>query len=201
MQRINNLDLLRGLATLYIVGVWHIDDYAGDLFLSPLTVIMTFGALSIFVFISSFILSKKYYNLSTLKEVGYFYSKRILKIYPLYLSALILYYLTAQISFKTLFAGVFLMNGVLNINIKTLWFISMIFIYYMLLPLILSHYSILKLILISFGFLSLCVGLHLKYNLIDSRWVSYFPPFALGVICAQHNRIYEYIKNKGSSRK
>jgi len=57
-NRISSFDLLRALSMLFIIGVWHIDDYANQIFKSPITYTMKISALSIFVYMSAFLLSK-----------------------------------------------------------------------------------------------------------------------------------------------
>jgi peptidoglycan/LPS O-acetylase OafA/YrhL len=195
-QRILNLDLLRALATFYVVYFFHLNDYVGNIFFSQITLTLAFGTMSIFVFISSFILTKKYHNISTAKDIKNFIKKRVLRIYPLYLSALILFLMTSLISYKQFLAGIFLLNSILNIRLKTLWFISIIFIYYLLLSFILYNFSKQKTIFVSFAFLLICIGLHNSFGLIDIRLIYYFPSFITGIICAKYNKVFNYIKSK-----
>lgn len=197
-DRIHALDLLRASAILYIIGIWHVSDYTDGLFSSHFTRIVTLCALSILVFISSFMFSRKYEYESTLglKEIKRFYVQRILRIFPLYLSALAMFFVTKQISFGSFIAGVFAFNCILNIQLKTLWFVSMIFVYYSLLPVFLYKYSVKRTLFISFVFLAGCAVLHEGLNLADIRLAYYFPPFLLGIICAKHSMVYAYLRNK-----
>ena len=81
-DRIIAFDLLRAAAAVYI-ALWHLDDYANNVFLSPLGTTFSISALSIFTFVSGFLLAKRYGRIETLRDACKFLRKRLIRIYPL----------------------------------------------------------------------------------------------------------------------
>jgi peptidoglycan/LPS O-acetylase OafA/YrhL len=182
---------------LYIIGIWHLSDYVNHIFTSPITNILTLCALSIFVYMSGFLLTSKYGSVNTIKDLNTFLIKRLFRIYPLYLSALVLFFLTGLITYmKAFLAAIFFMDVILNIPITTLWFISMIFVYYLLIPIISYHYSKKKSLLIVVLFIAFCAAIHIRFNRIDMSLISFFPSFILGFFSARHSVIIKLIKTK-----
>jgi peptidoglycan/LPS O-acetylase OafA/YrhL len=88
--RILHLDFLRGFAILYIVGVHHLDDYAGNVYHSQWDVAATKAFLGMFVFISGYLLSMNN-PINGKGDLLNFAFKRFLRIYPLYALSLILF--------------------------------------------------------------------------------------------------------------
>ena len=91
-HRIIEFDFIRGLCMLYIVGVWHLNNYLGaDMqFKGDVFVYIKNAVLATFTFISGYMLRK--YKFSSWHDVLVFYKKRVLRFYPLFLlSALSLF--------------------------------------------------------------------------------------------------------------
>jgi len=194
-DRIVSFDLLRAASALYI-AFWHIDDYANNILFSTIGSTLTLGALSIFTFMSGFLLAAKHNKSETLNDAWNFLVKRAFRIYPLYLFALLLFLLTSQISFKSFINSVFLLNVLLNIPLRTLWFIPMIFCYYLLIPVLLYNYSTRRTILIGSFLFFIIALLHRYFMLVDIRVMYYLLPFILGVCCGKDSLLYKFIKNK-----
>lgn len=186
--RLYILDWIRVFAIFYIIFVWHIDDYADNIFSNKVTVALAHICLHTFVFVSSYLLSCKY-MISKPQEMIAFIKKRAVRLYPLYLLALIMLLLTSQISVKEFLAGAFLMNMILNIYILTLWFVSMIFIFYLLLSVILYNYSFIRTVYISFAFCLLCYIVHKSFGLISPKLVFFYPAFFMGIVYGKHLHI------------
>lgn len=195
-RRILSFDFLRASAVLYIIFVWHIHEYAGRILVTTLTETLTYSFLSIVVFISGFVLTLKYDHFSTVREAAIFFKKRIVRIYPLYVSALILFFYSSLISYNQLLSGIYLSNSLFNTDLKTLWFVTMIILYYVMLAVLLHTYSIKRTLLISFAFFLCCILLHAVFGLIDIRLIYYFMPFIMGIISAKHRSIFIFLKNK-----
>ncbi|MBI4826336.1 MAG: acyltransferase family protein [Nitrospirae bacterium] len=195
-RRILSFDLLRASAVLYIIFVWHIHEYAGRILYSRVTETLMYAFLSIVVFISGFVLTLKYDHFSTVREAAVFFKKRILRIYPLYVFALALFFFSSLITYNQLLSGVFLSNSLFNTELKTLWFVTMIIIYYVILAALLHTYSMKRTLLVSVAFFFCSILLHLVFDLIDIRFIYYFVPFIAGVISAKHRSIYMFLKNR-----
>lgn len=81
------LDFLRGVAMLYIVGIWHLDDYTRALdFDNSVTQLLTVSFLGLFFFLSGMLLSGRY-GIRHLRDAGHFYVRRFRRIYPMYVLA------------------------------------------------------------------------------------------------------------------
>ena len=178
VNRIIGFDFLRALCMLYIVAFWHVGNYVGNLLLCAPTQILMFCALGAFVFMSGFLLAQKY----AAGDIWKFWKKRVLRIYPLYAFALVLFFSIGLISSRLYFlAALFLLNAPLNIPITTLWFISMIFAFYLLMPVV-WKLPVITLIL----FIFVCIILRSR---IDEDLIIYFPCFVCGVISGKNKNL------------
>lgn len=186
MKKFTSIDYLRAISMVYIVAYWHLFDYA-DASLGHDIVAMnlvTHVVLAIFVFISGFLIGGK----STQKmNVKQFYLRRLLRIYPLYALAVIIFYLAGindgWTSVKALL-GVSMYFGPAPL---TLWFITMLVLFYFITPLLLLLVDN-RLAYAAFAF-SLLMGtiiIMLAFNTVDPRIILYFPSFCLGIFCAHH---------------
>lgn len=195
-RRILSFDLLRESAVFYIIFVWHIQEYAGRILLSPIAETLMYSSLSILVFISGFVLTLKYDHFSNIREAAVFFKKRILKVYPLYFFALILFYFSSLATYEQMISGIFLVNSLFNTHLRTLWFVTMIVLYYVMLAVLLHTYSIKRTLIISSAFFFCCILLHAVFDLIEIRFIYYFFSFAAGIISAKHASIFNLIKSK-----
>ena len=84
----------------------------------------------------------------------------------------------------------------MNVSLKTLWFISIILIYYIFLVFILYRYSLNRLLLFSALFLAGSSLLHYYYGLMELRFIYYYPAFIFGVICAKHRDAFSLLGNR-----
>jgi peptidoglycan/LPS O-acetylase OafA/YrhL len=194
-QRLIYIDTLRAISILYIIGIWHIDDYANGCFYSPITQLAAFGALNIFVYISSFILTCNHQSILSATQFKEFIWKRIIRIYPLYLITIIIFFVMFHIPWIQLLASVLLIDMITNSSVFTLWFIGMIFNYYILISLILYKFTWKRFVTISMLFVFLSFILFMTTDLIDKRLLLYYPAFALGISSAKNSKIRSYFEN------
>ncbi|OGQ98708.1 MAG: hypothetical protein A2505_01970 [Deltaproteobacteria bacterium RIFOXYD12_FULL_55_16] len=186
-NKIDSLDLLRAAAIVYIVGVLHLNDYIGGCLIFPGADVVTEIFLSIFVFISGYLLTINNPAISNKAEVRLFAKKRFLRLYPLYLFALLLFWTCSFMSVKSLIVHALLLNILIGKSIPTLWFISMICFYYLLFPVIMLGYSLKRTFLISGLAISALLALHTTTGFIDLRLIIYLPSFVFGVIAGRHD--------------
>jgi peptidoglycan/LPS O-acetylase OafA/YrhL len=186
-SRNHAIDALRALSVLYIVGYWHLFNYVqgfpgyANLGTEGLKDII----LGTFTFTSGYLLAGKALQLQW-AEVFTFYRRRLLRIYPLYAAALLLF-LMAGLTEKTVAVkGLLLISMFAPPAPPTLWFITMIMIFYLVAPLMIHTAER------PFSFLVLCglmvaglVVFHRLVNPLDLRILLYFPAFALGVAVAR----------------
>lgn len=185
--KIDSLDLLRAAAIVYIVGFLHLNDYLGSCLIFPGADVVTEVFLSIFVFISGYLLARNNPLISNRAEVMLFAKKRFLRLYPLYFFALLLFWICSFMSVKSLLVHALLLNILIGRSIPTLWFISMICCYYLLFPVIVLGYSLKRTFLISGLAVAALWLLHTATGLIDMRLIVYLPSFVFGVITCRQN--------------
>ena len=144
MERDIRFDIARALSMCYIIAVLHLSQYLGQEYYIYETFIgrlVTFSCLGLFTFMSGYLIGKKYdFTLSNgnkqIKNILSFYKKRFIRIYPLFIVATILLYV---IGFNGLKPSVYGMVGIAPFVTdapKTLWYVSMLIIFYLLTPVI-----------------------------------------------------------------
>ncbi len=171
---------------LYIVGYWHLFNYteAFPAYHNVFTYRLTFVVLGLFVFISGFLITG-----TTVRSNNpiQFYQKRLIRIYPLYVLAVLLFYVyginDAEISIKSL-VFISMYDGPPPL---TLWFIAMLFLFYLVTPFLLQLIDrpVKYLCLIALVFV-LTLILRVTFKAVDLRVLLYFPSFCLGLYCARH---------------
>jgi len=180
------IDVMRAVSMLYIVGFWHLLDYTKvvRLHYNPVTYRLTVGALSLFVLISGFLTGRKDGGLAR-GEIWSFYKTRFWRIYLPFVIASGLF-LAARINdTPTLVKGVTLVAMLLAPPPFTLWFVSMIVLFYLIAPLLIGLRGN------EVAYIALCtviVGAMALYQAetgrIDMRLILYFPCFAAGIFLA-----------------
>lgn len=180
---------------IYVIFGWHLDDYAHNILATDIGRTLVIGALGIFVFVSGFTLTNSAGESTSLAEVRQFIKRRLIRIYPLYFSSLVLFFITSEITGRQFFSGLFLANTILNIEIKTLWFVTMIFLFYIMLPVIVYRYSVFRVLVFSAAFLASTLILNSAGGLMDIRLVYYFPIFILGILCARSETLFQQLKS------
>jgi peptidoglycan/LPS O-acetylase OafA/YrhL len=186
--RDDSLDLLRGAAALYIVGYYHIQDVWGITPPGALAAWWARVALALFCFLSGYLLSGRN-DIANLRDVGWFYRRRLLRIYPLYFLALVGYVELRLVEPALFWPGVFLVNTLLDRPVLTLWFVSMICLFYLVTPLYLWRPSLGKTTGLTVFFLALLVLVKAIFGGIDPRLLTNLTAFALGIACVQSPRL------------
>jgi peptidoglycan/LPS O-acetylase OafA/YrhL len=191
LNRNIGIDFLRGLSILYIVGFWHMFNYttAFPEYNNILTYRFTLVILGTFVFISGYFVGMKDITINK-HSIIEFYKQRLLRIYPLYLIAIILFTLLNLSNLKTSIKAGLLISMIIEPAPPTLWFIAMLMLFYVTSPLLIyasktiqakrlmSYYLITIIALIAYSYFT---------KKLDIRLVMYFPSFALGVFIANNN--------------
>ena len=144
-NRIIYLDNCRALCMLWIIGVWHLLGYCEitGWMTSPYARAITNGVLASFTLISGLFLGRK--ECIDKKDIIVFWKKRLIRIYPLFFISCTSFYLIH------LYFGYHYINSsrqyILTLlglatfvgeSPQTIWYISMLIMYYFISPLILS---------------------------------------------------------------
>lgn len=182
------IDLMRGVSIFYIVGYWHLLDSTNYFpgFKNPLTHNLTVVALSIFVFLSGFLLAggvggKKF------PPVGQFFKTRFMKIYPPFALTAVIFFLFHLIDLPTFLKTLTLVSMFWGPASPTIWFIGMIAIFYALTPFLIkladkSKSQLLVAACVIFGAFYLYASF---FSFADKRLLLYFPSFILGIWVAR----------------
>ena len=194
---IAEVDFLRGIAILYIVAFWHLFEYSPSLSFHkiPVTHLFTNCFLGLFVFISGFLLSLRY-DINTFLSVKKFYIKRILRLYPMYLISLTIFWIAQKIELHTYVKSIFLVNTITNDRLLTLWFVSMIFLFYLLTPIFLWSYSKFKVITITILVFIGLIFINSETGYVDIRLPQYLIIFSFGIIVAREDTVKFIIVKK-----
>ncbi len=200
-NRIESIDIARSLCMLYIIGIWHLKEYTNYIdYIYVFGEYITEACLGFFMIISGYLLSKKniFYNS---KSIIFFLKKRFIRLYPLFCISLFFMVLIGKINPFVALKTAFFISVFSPPFPWTLWFVSMLFLFYFLLPFISSqkitiygNKRIERRVLIT----KICILFILLYIVsflikIDNRILYLFPCFSFGVIISKNNNIKKYI--------
>jgi len=176
---------------LYIVAVWHLYGYLRSpiVLATPLGSSITRGALAAFFFISAYFLGKR--PIRSFRDALNFYKKRLLRFYPMYFiactSMLAIFMITGvryMDSGKQYLLTLLGLSTIFTPAPATLWFISMLILFYLITPLINALRKIRQKLLVCAGLFGLLFALHGAGIPVDPRLPLYLPVYSLGLIIA-----------------
>ncbi|MEG2219325.1 MAG: acyltransferase [Muribaculaceae bacterium] len=182
--RDRSLDVARGLSMLYIVGVWHLNNYTDAFSLAPWGEYVKNASLGLFMFLSGYLLGGRY----VVCDVGSFWRflrGRVLRILPLFALSLLMYYNLGKISVGTALLSVVGLSTFIPPMPLTLWFVSMIIVFYLLFPL-LSSGVLWRQVVVAVVISGVGLAMVLLGTGIEKRFVYYFPCFAVGVMLSRY---------------
>lgn len=185
-ERILYLDTARVVAMLWIVGFWHLRYYTGKGYEDNIVSFygeehITSIMLSVFMFLSGFFMAK-YKFIDFWKDCKAYYWKRFTRFYLLYaVSAILLYGIGFNRGFLRLITTLTLTSTIILPQPQTLWFFSMLAVFYLFTPLLLK--KPLKSLIINF--LMIFVGGMILHFLlpkgIDANFFWCFPLYCMGI--------------------
>lgn len=174
---------------IWIVGVWHLQQYANYDIVNHITEDITSGVLGAFIFISGYFLGKK--SINSLSELGDFYKRRFLRIYPMFflscISLYLLYVLFNTDSITSVKELILTLTGLACIIPpipSTIWFVCMILLFYAITPLIISRKSVASRIAVCVAIYAVLISIKLIFKDTDHRLLLWFPMYSLGLLLA-----------------
>lgn len=200
-ERDIQFDIVRVIATLWIVACWHVKELLN---MTPELKqdldFITISSLATFMFMSGYFLSK--YSFNAREEVKSFYRKRFVRFYPLFaLSAVVMFLLGDNPGKLQLVLTLTGLSTYLGKQPWTLWFISMLFSFYMLTPLISRVLKRVKInvvgkILLVFVSTAVIVWLFSLTPLdFDNKFAYAFPAYCSGLILGTETIIKRITSN------
>jgi peptidoglycan/LPS O-acetylase OafA/YrhL len=192
------IDLLRVLCIEYIVGYWHLIPYTHWLpgYANALTEALKDMALGTFVLVSGLLLAR-HGPPARLGDWLCFYRRRLVRLYPLYLLALLLFGALGLASQATILKGALLVSMFAPPAPPTLWFVTMIMVFYLLTPLLIGLADDgRRYLMASLGIVLLWLAYDGFVHAVDSRLLLFFPAFALGVYLQRVRAAYERLERR-----
>lgn len=197
-QRDLQFDIVRVLATFWIIGGWHVMDVFGWHIERKMPyAFLTFDALAGFMFMSGYFLSK--YTFDTRVEVVTFYKKRMIRFFPLFaLSAITMFIIGDNPGRLQLVLTLTGLSSYFGKQPWTVWFISMLFSFYLMTPLLskcinkMKFNVILKLLVIVFGTSIFVYLLSLTPLDYDKRLSYAMPAYCIGLLLGKTAYVKQY---------
>lgn len=182
------VDILRSACMLYIVGYWHVYNYIDPIegYRNVFTDLLTRIALGVFFLLAGYYSSCGFERCQ--KNIIDFYKAKIIRVYPLFLIALGLFFLLKINSFRATVTGAFLISMFVEPPPTTLWFITMLVVLYAITPLLfklIHHLSYISFIVVCASCLIILLGYEHITGLLDIRLIMYSPSYALGLVMSQ----------------
>ncbi len=185
-NRIHAVDFLRAASVIYIVGFWHMMEYwPGSIGAhNHVTTRLTTIVFGLFTFLSGYLLAQRPLSW-TAPKISFFFLRRFLRLYPLYLAALLVFGLTGLADWRSVLLSAPLLSPFLGHIPLTLWYVAVLLIFYLLAPLLLTSRTPVSLLLRSVAVFGVLVVIVRLLPHADARLVIYFPAFALGIHAAR----------------
>ena len=173
-----------------------ISQYLGDgyfLWDYPFGFSMTYASLGTFSFIAGFLIGCKY-QFNTTNDVITFYKKRVIRLYPLFiLSTVVLLGVHFLTKIRVALLGLLGLAPFLKSRPLTLWYISMIIVFYLLTPIVLNKRKwIVSIIII------LLFAIYSKFFILDIRFLYNLCLYLLGLCIASKK---DYVLNFFSDKR
>lgn len=194
-QESSNMNMLRGLVILYIVGVCHLDNYIGGVLESPLNSVLTYMCLGWLFWSSGYTLSSIYSGQFSKSEAVTFLKKRFIRIYPLFLLVSVPFYFAVDQNFDKLINTITFASIFTGESMYTLWFVPVIFSCYIIF--VLGRMTPKKYRYIFLVSLYIPMALiWAKFKIFEFRVIAYIPIFYLGCAAAESQKIKNILTAK-----
>lgn len=181
MNRDLSIDMIRALSIIYVIVILHISDYTQLYNMEGIFVYcITSAAMGAFMFISGFLLKRKY-EITGMSNVGCFFRRRFFRIIPLYLLAVFYFVLIGDMPWLRVLVSVIGLSAFMQPMTNTLWFVEMIWLFYLLYPILWSE-KVDKILFKSTLVYLLFLLFDKSVSSVDVRFFYYFPCFALGLV-------------------
>jgi peptidoglycan/LPS O-acetylase OafA/YrhL len=193
----HDLDILRAAGFLYIIGFWHLLDYspASTWHHRPPVQLLTWCVLGLFSYMSGWLLSQRYVFDSP-AQIARFYERRFVRVYPLFFAALTAFFRVGLIDAVAYRQGALLMNMITGRPLVTLWFVTMILLFYGLTPAYLYRSSATRIIVLTAALWAGLIALHLLTGAVDLRLPQYLIPFGGGILAARSPALARALRDR-----
>jgi peptidoglycan/LPS O-acetylase OafA/YrhL len=188
------IDLLRGSSMLYIVGFWHLLGYVDgiDGYKNAVTYPLTIAVLGLFTLMAGCLAGGREVRRGS--DLFQYYRARARRILPPYALAVVLFVPTGLLRWPDVPRGLLLLPAFDGDPLRTLWYVNILVLCYVLAPLLLMLRHRLQASGASrawaLGLAAGCSALALALLVrlcpgLDPRFTLYFPAFATGLLLAE----------------
>jgi peptidoglycan/LPS O-acetylase OafA/YrhL len=182
------IDWMRALSILYIVGFWHLHNYTSFVpwyHNAPFARMAVLG-LALFALISGFLVGKAGIVV-TRASLSSYYRRRLLRIYPPYLLALVAFMMMGMSS-AGFMASALMLNMIVPPPQYTLWFMTMIVLFYVAAPFLLVIAARPVRLTAAAGLLWMALfALDQLAIDVEDRLLIYLPAFTAGILLANNS--------------
>lgn len=180
-----SIDWMRALSILYVVGFWHLHNYttAVPWYHAPPFARITVLALALFALISGFLAGRPGQPVSP-QGLREYYKRRLIRIYPPYFAALVVFTVLGM-SGAAFLPSALMLTMIVPPPPLTLWFMTMIVLFYVAGPFLLALARRPKARVASVALV--WIGLFLVDRVafdIEDRLLIYLPAFTAGILQA-----------------
>lgn len=202
-KHIQEIDTLRAFAIIFIIFA-HIDSYTTFIFFDTWDNVFAFIGLSLFFFISGFLLPHTN-KISSKKDIIIFLKKKALSIYPIYWSSMIIsYFMIYVLNINILYLepvntttlklllNIFGLQGLMSekLSLGIWWFVGTILLYYFIYIIIAYHSNNNRDIMLkSFIIISFLLLIRYKFGMVHSETLKYYFAFVLGILISEVKEI------------
>lgn len=183
------IDLVRAVSILWIVGIWHVFDYLPELAdgKNGITYHVTVALLGLFVLVSGYLMGLKDVPLER-RPLRDFYLGRFGRIYPPFVLACLIFMVLKLGDMAALTKAALLVAMLWGPAPFTLWFITMIVLFYAVTPLLMAaRRNGWTFLLVVAGLTLLSGAAHLQWEPVSPRLAMYLPSYCLGLWLAAHD--------------
>ena len=185
-KRIIAFDYIRSICVIYIVGIWHLNNYLSPSLrfngkVSFVLESIVVAVLATFSFVSGYFMRK--YSFHSIRDVLLYYKKRFLRFWPLFFLASLGLYLIHWMDFKQFLLCVTGLSLFTATPVKTLWYISMLMpLYFVATPIIGYKAETFRQRLIRAFFMFLLVFILVALGISDRKLLLYSPLYFAGLL-------------------
>lgn len=195
------IDYIRVLCMCFVVCVLHLSQYLNNdyyLWHTPVFYKITYSALGAFSFISGYLMGGEKYQ-----STCCFYKKRFIRVYPMYVFSTILLYIIGLNGAKESIVGLVGLSPFVRMQPMTLWYMSMMMLFYAITPLVMKRNPIkvsilITLLLSALFFISIngVISATIPQFFLDDRFLYNCSIFLFGLCLRGDSKLIDFLKRR-----
>lgn len=196
-ERLLGFDLARVFAIFVVIGIYHNLGYAGLYHAEPAIRVLVYSSLGVFTFLSAFLLSSKY-SFSEKGETLFFYKKRVMRIWPLFVISSLMLAVLGCNSWSTTLKGIVGLSPFWAPHPITMWYVAMLISLYVITPFVVKG-NLKAQCVKAFCVMTVIGLLQIVLGTVVPRTFNYYTVYLLGLLLGRNG--YEPTLNFLHSKK